>query len=205
MVIKHKRRSIPARRSNSFSAGNPFLATVKTIVKIKPQAVKRAVNRGKDYAMKRGAAIVRQTARQNVLRRRKRVSAPGTPPSIHHTGRGGLREIFFVYDSTRGEAMIGPLKYNKKSFDKLKSDKPTLPNLLEFGGVINSQFQKVDVAAVRSAGGQFVSHAKVKYRWSKFAKPRRVRVQPRPFMSVALDKEIKKGSILNAWKGAVMG
>jgi hypothetical protein len=68
-------------------------------------------------------AFVRTSARSS-MRKRKRPSAPGQPPSAHV----GLikRFLFFVYDPDRKSVVIGPAKLNKPSDNALE--------VLEHGG-----------------------------------------------------------------------
>jgi hypothetical protein len=68
-------------------------------------------------------AFVRTSARSS-MRKRKRPSAPGQPPSAHV----GLikRFLFFVYDPQRKSVVIGPAKLNKPSDNALE--------VLEHGG-----------------------------------------------------------------------
>ena len=68
-------------------------------------------------------AFVRRAARSSI-RKRKRTSAPGEPPSSH---TGLLRKfIFFGYDTERHSVVIGPQRLNQKVGDA--------PHALEQGG-----------------------------------------------------------------------
>lgn len=193
-------------------------ATVKTLVKFDDKAIERAIGRARSKSMARGAAFVRQAARRDILRRRKRVSEPGQPPSIR-ASKGGLRDIRFFYDRTKGEAVIGPLKYNR-SFDRYPSSAPTLPNLLEFGGTVTNQMEAVNVAESREfiggydrIGGDPARRTRARfktvkahtvYRRNRFKKPQTIRVRERPFMIAALRQETRKGNVIRAWRGAVI-
>ena len=85
--------------------------------------VLRAIGRAKRRAMIRGGALVRQIARRSI-RKRKKTSAPGRPPSSH---AGDLRnKIFFGYDPDTASTVIGPVKYAAGE----------APNLLEFSGTV---------------------------------------------------------------------
>jgi len=72
-------------------------------------------------------AFVRQTAKRSI-RRRKRPSRPGQPPSSHT----GLlkRRIFFGYDREKQSVVIGPAPINQRS----PYGDTTVPELLEEGG-----------------------------------------------------------------------
>jgi len=71
-------------------------------------------------------AFVRQTAKRSI-RKRKKVSQPGKPPSSHT----GLlkRFIFFGYDIVRRSVVIGPVRLTQKG-------RGQAPSVLEYGGVV---------------------------------------------------------------------
>jgi len=76
-------------------------------------------------------AYVRQTARRS-LRKRKRSSRPGQPPSSH---TGLLKQfILFGYDSNRQSVVIGPVALARKSSG--------VPEVLEYGGKVTIQWGK---------------------------------------------------------------
>ncbi len=75
-------------------------------------------------AFSKFGAFVRTRARSSI-RKRKRVSEPGSPPSSHS---GLLRQfIFFAYDPDRKSVVIGPAKLNSVL-------SPTAAKSLEHGG-----------------------------------------------------------------------
>lgn len=87
------------------------------------KAVTGAVDRATRKVLSRFGAFVRTGARHSI-RKRKRVSAPGEPPSSH---TGLLRNfIFFGYDRDRRSVVIGPQRLNQKIGDA--------PHALEYGG-----------------------------------------------------------------------
>ena len=73
--------------------------------------VARAVDKATRRVLSRFGAFVRTAARSSI-RRRKRISRPGEPPSSH----GGLlkRYILFGYDPARRSVVIGPMRLNQK-------------------------------------------------------------------------------------------
>ena len=88
---------------------------------------RRKVTRAADAATRRvlskAGAFVRTTARHSI-RRRKRISAPGEPPSSH---TGLLRRfLFFGYDRRRKTVVVGPMRLNQKVGNA--------PEALEYGG-----------------------------------------------------------------------
>lgn len=83
--------------------------------------VQRAVDRGRRQALSKAGAFIRQRARSSI-RKRKRSSRPGQPPSSH---TGLLRRfILFGYDRQRDSVVVGPVGFRRS----------TAPSVLEFGG-----------------------------------------------------------------------
>lgn len=71
-------------------------------------------------------AFVRRTSRRSI-RKRKKPSAPGKPPSSH---TGLLKKfIFFGYEPTKKSVVIGPARLSRKNQGQA-------PSLLEYGGSI---------------------------------------------------------------------
>ncbi len=87
------------------------------------RAVRTRTDAGTRRVLSRFGAYVRTTARHSI-RKRKRISDPGEPPSSH---TGLLRRlIFFGYDRDRRSVVIGPMRLNQKVGDA--------PAALEYGG-----------------------------------------------------------------------
>jgi len=83
--------------------------------------VQREVDAATRRALGKAGAFIRQRARTSI-RKRKKVSQPGNPPSSH---AGHLRRlIFFAYDPAGQTVVIGPVPFRKGE----------APRLLEFGG-----------------------------------------------------------------------
>ena len=93
------------------------------------------VNRAERRVLSRFGAFVRTGARSSI-RKRKRVSSPGSPPSSHT----GLlkRTIFFVYDPKKSNVIIGPVLLGKGT---------NAPELLEHGGAATRRRRKRRVRA----------------------------------------------------------
>ena len=87
------------------------------------KAVTGAVDKAARRVLSRFGAFVRRGAKSSI-RKRKRISAPGEPPSSHT----GLlkRLIYFGYDRQRRSVVIGPQRLNQKVGDA--------PEALEYGG-----------------------------------------------------------------------
>lgn len=85
-------------------------------------AVQRAVDKAKRRVLTRAGAFVRTAARSSI-RKRKRISEPGKPPSSHS---GLLRRfIYFAYEPHLDTVVIGPERLNKQG---------EAPRVLEHGG-----------------------------------------------------------------------
>ena len=83
--------------------------------------VQRAMDRAKRRRLSRAGAFIRQRARTSI-RKRKRQSRPGQPPSSH---TGLLRRfILFGYDRRSDSVVVGPVGFRRSR----------APNVLEFGG-----------------------------------------------------------------------
>lgn len=86
------------------------------------KAVTDAIDRATKAALSKFGAFVRQRAKTSI-RKRKAISAPGSPPSSHE---GSLKRlIYFGYDAVRQSVVIGPVP---------KTGGAEAPALLEYGG-----------------------------------------------------------------------
>lgn len=88
--------------------------------------VARAMKPARRKALSKAGAFIRRRAR-SLIRKRKRVSEPGSPPSSH-SGEPNLRTIFFAYDPGSDSVVVGPVLLHGGR------GSPTVPALLEFGG-----------------------------------------------------------------------
>ena len=88
------------------------------------KAVRSRVDVTTRRVLSRFGAYVRRTARSSI-RRRKKVSPPGQPPSSH---TGLIRRfIWFGYEPTSRSVVIGPVRLSQKG-------RGEAPELLEHGG-----------------------------------------------------------------------
>lgn len=86
--------------------------------------VRRATDRATRRVLSKFGAFVRRTARSSI-RKRKRISRPGEPPSSH---MGLLKKfIFFGYEPAKRSVVIGPARLTQ-------SGRGEAPSLLEYGG-----------------------------------------------------------------------
>lgn len=129
------------------------------------QAVIDAVGRANAKNLSRAGSFVRRSARSS-LRRRKRVSEPGQPPSVHSQDRvATLKNIWFVFERRRASVVVGPLRLNGSTLQG--SNRSTVPELHELGGSAVLQSRK-----------------KKRRRPARYA--------ARPFMGLAIKREIPK-------------
>lgn len=106
--------------------------------------VRSAVDRATRRVLSRFGAFVRRTAKSSI-RKRKRVSRPGEPPSSHV---GLLRRlILFGYDRDKRSVVIGPMP--------LSSSTAEVPPLLEYGGHAKRRGKRVRYAARPFMGPAF--------------------------------------------------
>jgi len=88
------------------------------------QAVRDQVDAGTRRVLSKFGAFVRRTARSSI-RKRKRISNPGEPPSSHI---GLLKKfIYFGYDPDSRSVVIGPVRLSQNG-------RGEAPSLLEHGG-----------------------------------------------------------------------
>jgi len=88
------------------------------------EAVISKVDAATRRVLSKFGAFVQRSAKSSI-RKRKRISAPGQPPSSHI---GLLRKfIYFGYDADRRSVVIGPARLNQKG-------RGEAPALLEYGG-----------------------------------------------------------------------
>jgi len=85
------------------------------------KAVIDAVDKAKRVVLSKGARFIRVAAKSSI-RKRKRPSSPGQPPSSH---TGLLRRILFGWDQSTKSVVVGPVRLNKPGM---------APQALEHGG-----------------------------------------------------------------------
>ena len=170
------------------------------------EAVQKAVARGNLRALSKAGAFVRTRARTS-LRRRKKPSAPGRPPSVHSRDSfATLKNILFGLEPQRQAVLIGPVGLGRAGRNNAVVPDGTVPNVLEFGGqvsVLEEQLsyydrgQKVTRWIQSNPSLRRVRNRELPQR------RRRVRIAPRPFMGPALEAEAQH--IPEAWAGTVRG
>ena len=162
--------------------------------------VRRRIGWANQRAMSKAGAFIRRRARSK-LRRRKRSSRPGQPPSVHSTDRvANLKNIAFAYDPNREVLVVGPVKLNRKSPSWIDLGSATVPQILEFGDAV----QVLEVS--RDRGKTWWSRSRRRRAgMGEQKRQRRVVYQRRPFMGPALKDETAAGTLPHAWAGMVKG
>ncbi len=108
-------------------------------------AVTRRVDATTRRVLSRFGAFVRRTAKSSI-RKRKRTSAPGSPPSSH---TGLLKKfIWFGYDPRNESVVIGPARLSQNG-------RGEAPSLLEYGGPRKVAKRRVTYAARPFMGPAF--------------------------------------------------
>jgi hypothetical protein len=150
--------------------------------------VQAALGKARTKALKKAGAFVRRAARSS-MRRRAKVSAPGTPPSAH-AGKGlqSLKTILFAYEPSRSTVVIGPVGFNQKNSGV------SVPRLHEYGGTVQIQEFRYVVGENRGPWRRVNARTKPKPQSGQKIELRtRAATYPkRPFMQPALQKETPK-------------
>lgn len=140
------------------------------------EIVEKAIGRAAKKNISKAAAFVRTRAKGS-LRRRKKPSKPGQPPSVHSTDSNAtLRKILFAYNADTQSAVVGPVKLNGRT-------SYIVPQVLEKGGSPTVRQKRVGKSWV--AAGRRV-------RPGQPTRTRSVRIEARPFMRPALEHEYPK-------------
>lgn len=111
----------------SYSLKNYFFDRAKVIDRL---------GKAKTMWLRKAGATLRLEARRTQLRRRKRTSAAGSPPSIHSTDSvATLRNILFGFDGV-DRVIVGPVGLNGRSVINGQRTAGGIPGLHEFGGTL---------------------------------------------------------------------
>jgi hypothetical protein len=144
-------------------------------------------------ALSKAGAFIRRRARSS-LRRRKKSSEPGQPPSVHTSDRvATLKNILFAYEPQSESLVVGPVKLNQKAalLGPQLGD-ATVPQVHEFGATVKVREVKV---------GKGWRSGMRRVRPEQTIRVRAATYPERPFMGPALDAE--KDNIPDAWEGSV--
>lgn len=152
------------------------------------KAVLAALDKKERQALSKFGAFVRTRARSSI-RRRKKSSLPGQPPSSH---TGVLKRfLYFAYDTNSKSVVVGPVPTNQLAFTGpafFRVKKGLIPEILEYGG-IESIFE------VKPRGWGFWKRADFRSRRRIAESEQRWRtigIKSRPYMQPALAAELPK-------------
>lgn len=169
------------------------------------KAVIDAVDKAKPAVLSKSGAFIR-TAAKSSIRKRKKPSPPGKPPSSH---TGLLRRIFFAWDPSTKTVVVGPVKTNQVFFDgQSQPVTGTVPGVLEHGG----QIKTMQVLSKRMFTGKYGGErdywvrADLRSRRRLAGRPMRIktsRINARPYMGPALKQESPK--LPPQWANSVKG
>jgi hypothetical protein len=154
------------------------------------QIVIDAVGKATAGVLSKAGAFIQRAARSS-LRRRKRSSEPGEPPSVHSTDNvASLKNIWFSFDPANRSVVIGPLKLNQvaEKYQAVRMvGRTTIPELHEFGGVAS-------IREIQYAGSNLWFRQDLRHRRDSDKKYRRRNAvyRKRPFMGPAMKRELPK-------------
>jgi hypothetical protein len=157
--------------------------------------VRAALARAEVKVLSKAGAFVRRRARTS-LRRRKKTSAPGTPPSVHSTDNfATLKNILFGLEPGGHAVVVGPRRTNQKLFVFGQRQTGAVPGVLEYGGTIGMPQKRV--------GNRWVAMGRRKPRPGQPSRVKTVTIAARPFMGPALVAESKNfpGLFVNSVSG----
>lgn len=155
--------------------------------------VNDALSKKDRASMSKAGAFIRQRAKTS-MRKRKKPSAPGQPPSSH---QGDLRRlILFGYDFSSHTVVVGPVGFNAvvKSGGSLAAG--VVPSLLEFGGTVG-------IRESMWGSGEWMSGLSRRQAAGKPSRVRKAHYRPRPYMGPALAAETP--NLAKCWRGVVGG
>jgi len=158
------------------------------------KVVHNAIDKEKRRAISRSLAFVRTRAR-SLLRRRKKPSLPGKPPSIH-SQQYGLKTILFAYDPRIQGGIVGPVKLNQVNMTSTGSI--PVPGIMELGDQV-----RIHETQSFSDGRWYRRDLRKRLRPGQKRRIRTAIYPPRPFMTPALEIETEKGNILSPWANVV--
>lgn len=158
-----------------------FFFDVPRVIKAMDETSRRGLSKAGAFVRRTAKGLIRKVGKSG------KPSQPGNPPKSR---TGVLRDfIFFAWDPSARSVVIGPAKTNQVFFNGAGQPvKGTVPEVLEYGGSIGilewflpSQ-QKWTRADLRS-------RRKIDERQTRI---RTVKIEARPYMGPALDKEMPK-------------
>jgi len=122
---------------------------IKTDLFFDSPRVITVMDRAEKKSLSKIGAYVRTRAQQS-LKKRKKASRPGRPPSRHAGMKSSLAFILFKYEPQNHGVIIGPVKFTGGG---------DVPNLMEKGGTTVVLDSKLRSKVIRYAPRQFMGPA----------------------------------------------
>lgn len=142
------------------------------------EAVLEKTSKAARRVMMRWGGFVRTWARR-LLRRRKKVSPPGQPPSVHSRDKvANLKNILFAYVPQRESVVVGPAGLNQVNL--VGTSRQTVPGILEQGGTVT-----IHEESPNQGLHWFRRDLRRTAKSWKLYRTRRATYEPRPFMGPA--------------------
>jgi hypothetical protein len=164
--------------------------------------VQDAFDKATRRAIVKSLAFVRRRQRSSI-RRRKRISRPGEPPSAHSSDRvATVKNILFAYDQRTQSGVVGMVNLNGRRSNVNSNQE--LPDLLESGGPMRIPVMSYDGRTWFAPAPRRAKRIKRDRPWVKQRK-RTARMRPRPSAGPALQHETEAGNILSPWADVVSG
>jgi hypothetical protein len=177
------------------------------------QVIKK-IDDGERRRLGRIGAYIRNAAKWS-LRRRKKSSEAGSPPSVHsRDSYANLRNILYAYQASSHSVIVGPVGIGRKVQGL------TVPEIHEFGAIVRlKQYQRKDQnpkasmdrnSRLHDERGRFtqmgqwfsVSESSREVPWMRY-RMHNARYRKRPFMRPALMKPKVQAMILDQWRASV--
>jgi len=149
--------------------------------------VLRRVGEKRNNALLVSGAFISRKAK-DLIRSGKGSAKPGSPPKKHQKQSPNLESILFALDPATDSMVVGPIKFNSRGLRK--SDRETVPEILEFGGTAEITEYTPDEGKTWMPASDL---SKPKYAGKTVRSRRRqATYAAHPFMSVALEKALPK-------------
>jgi hypothetical protein len=157
---------------------------VATKLFFEPQKIAKSADDTMQRYFLRVGAFTRRRAR-SIIRKRKKPSQPGQPPSSHV---GTLKNFLFFakHPDHRVGVIVGPAKTNQITRDS-GGARANIPDVLEHGGTIVI----VERALKRTENWHRMDMRRATRPWEK-TRSRTVTIQPRPYMAPAFAEALGK-------------
>lgn len=176
-------------------------ASIKDFFFDAAKVVERA-EAAQDKVLSKAGAFIRKSAR-GLLRRRKTVSSPGSPPSVHTEDKYATLKNILFGSPAPGHLVVGPISLKAKS----AMGRPA-PNAQEFGGTVSRIKWEAMPRNMRPGVSQAQRDAYGRaIRSGRLPPPPRIPVvttltlSPRPFMGPSFTQNVDK--FPEMWRGAV--